>query len=147
MGRGRKPSVDTLKIAAGTDRAIKAPVEIPEPPDCLDTEARIEWDRVTVELFTLGLIARVDRAALTLYACAWSEWLRATAEIADTGHIILAPTGFPCLSPWLSVRNNAAKTIHSFLSEFGLSPAARMRLTEQKAPKKAKSKWEGLLGG
>lgn len=144
--RGRKPTAATLKLAAGTHQHPTPAVEVPEPPDVLRDEARAEWERITVELFTMGLIARVDRAALVIYCQSWAEWVHAVEQIAATGPIVQSPQGFPLLNPWLSVRDRAARTITSMLSEFGLSPAARFRLaTTRKAEKKAKSKWEGLI--
>ncbi|MCA8251575.1 P27 family phage terminase small subunit [Burkholderia multivorans] len=39
----------------------------------LNREARKEWKRITVELEKLGLISRLDRAALTLCCQAWGR--------------------------------------------------------------------------
>jgi phage terminase small subunit len=41
----------------------------------LIAEAKKEWRRITPELQSLGLIARIDRAALALYCQAYARWV------------------------------------------------------------------------
>jgi phage terminase small subunit len=79
--RGRKPKPTALKMFEGNPgkRALnrnepKPPAETPDCPVHLDDEAQAEWNRITPELSTLGLIARIGRAALAAYCQAWSRW-------------------------------------------------------------------------
>lgn len=51
---------------------VQPDVEIPGCPRHLLPEARKEWKRITPELEKLGLIAKIDRAALALYCQAWA---------------------------------------------------------------------------
>ena len=53
---------------------VQPEIEIPGCPSHLLKEARKEWKRITPELVKLGLIAKIDRAALALYCQAWA-WL------------------------------------------------------------------------
>jgi phage terminase small subunit len=81
---GRKPKPSALKMFEGNPgkRALnqnepKPPIETPECPVHLDDEVQAQWNRITPELTTLGLISRIDRAALAAYCQAWSRWVKA----------------------------------------------------------------------
>ena len=72
--RGRKPKPSALKMFEGNPgkRPLKQTepnptVETKECPVHLNDEAQAEWNRITPDLHTLGLVARVDRAALAAY--------------------------------------------------------------------------------
>lgn len=151
MTRGRKPKPTNLKILYGNQgkRALNEDeptpdVEIPEVPPHLDEEAREEWSRIALELHTLRVLARVDRAALAAYCQAWSRWVKAEGIIAKTGEVLKsADTGNFYRNPWLDVANRAMKQMHEFLVEFGMTPSSRSRIKVQ--PAKETTKWEGLL--
>lgn len=75
--------------AADLAGELHAPVELPKLPPHLLPEARREWKRIGAELVELGLVAKIDRAALALYcqAWAWMVWheqgLQAAIAAAD----------------------------------------------------------------
>ena len=71
----------------------------------------------------------LDRAALALYCQAWSRWVRASGEIEENGEVLKSKDGNPVQSPWVSLRNGAARDMHKFLAEFGMSPSSRTRVT------------------
>ncbi|MFQ8734852.1 MAG: P27 family phage terminase small subunit [Bilophila wadsworthia] len=48
------------------DEPTPAP-EIPDAPPHLSPEAREEWERLALELYELGILATIDRAALAAY--------------------------------------------------------------------------------
>jgi phage terminase small subunit len=92
--RGRKPKTSALKMFEGNPgrRSLnknepKPAVETPECPVHLDDEAQAEWNRITPDLHTLGLVARVDRAALAAYCQAWSRWVKAEEMLNSTGGV------------------------------------------------------------
>ena len=133
--RGRKPVPTQLKILHGNPghrplnlREPKPKRAVPPCPKELDTEARREWRRITRELKAVGLISRLDRAALASYCAAWSRFLSAQTELAKSGPVVKSPSGFPILNPYLSVLNAAVKQLNALLAELGLSPAARTRI-------------------
>ena len=80
---------------------------IPECPEELSDEAKKEWERVSAELLPMGLLSRVDRAALAGYCQAWATWIEAQASLREYGVIIKSPNGYPMSSPYLSVANKA----------------------------------------
>jgi hypothetical protein len=73
------------KSAAQLRDAISPDVEIPTCPRHLGAEARKEWKRISVELEKLGLIAQIDRAALSMYCTAWGRHVDAENKIRERG--------------------------------------------------------------
>lgn len=150
MARGRKPKPSKVKKLAGNPgkRKLKAaPAPVSVVPDCpgeLNEDGREEWDRITRELLPLGLITRIDRAALALYCAAWSTWCEATNEIRKNGLCVKSPNGYLIQNPYLAIANAAAKEMRGLLSELGLSPAARERLTIEK-PGESQSEFDKFL--
>ena len=83
--RGPLPNPQALRVlradtrpAGPTSRPVR---EMPTTPSWLDTEARAEWERVSGELYGLGLLTRIDRGVLTRYCAAWSLWTRLLRSI------------------------------------------------------------------
>jgi phage terminase small subunit len=92
MTAGRKSIPTEIKKLKGNpgkralnDKEPKPNVEIPECPAHLTGEARTEWDRITKELHALGNIARIDRAALTVYCMAWLDFVFASRPRGSVG--------------------------------------------------------------
>src|SRR5262249_30285062 len=78
---------------------------IPELPTILVGEALLEWHRITAELLQLGLVTKVDRAALAAYCQAWGRWVEAEEHLTTEATIFKSPSGYPVLSPWWVVAN------------------------------------------
>jgi P27 family predicted phage terminase small subunit len=113
-------------------------VEIPKCPPHLQAEAKKEWRRIAVELETLGLVTRIDRAALAAYCAAWAEVVFCEKKISaaneadpkgEAGMIWDTPSGYKQMSVWLQIRNRAYDRMMKFAAEFGMSPSARSRVT------------------
>ncbi|MDA8095576.1 MAG: phage terminase small subunit P27 family [Betaproteobacteria bacterium] len=125
------------KLAPGRLRDAVAPtVEIPRAPTHLKGAALKEWKRVTPELETLGLISRIDVAALAMYCTAWGRYVEAEEKIRELGEkglVDITPNGFKVQGVWLNVANKAMEQCKSFLAEFGMSPSARSRVTPSDA--------------
>jgi len=121
------------KKSAAELRGTLAPeVEIPAPPKHLRAEALKEWKRISVELEKLGLIANIDRAALSLYCTSWGRHVDAEnkiRELGERGLVDKTPNGFDVQSAWLNVSNKAMEQCLKYLAEFGMTPAARARVS------------------
>ncbi len=107
-------------------------VEIPEAPAHLSVIAKTEWVRITAELEPLGLITKLDMAALAVYCQAYGRYVHAEEKLAalgDEGLIGKTPSGYQQIGVWLQISNRAVEQMHKFLAEFGLSPSARSRVT------------------
>ena len=142
MPRGRKPKPTALKILEGNPgkralnkREPKPTPEMPTPPEHLDAIARVEWDRMAVELHHLGLLTGLDRAVLAGYCDAYSLWVRATQEmhamLAEPGSslVIVTEKGYQLPHPLVAIRNKARDAMLKFGVEFGLSPSSRSRVS------------------
>lgn len=152
MQRGAKPTPTKLKLLKGTARSDRFNRNEPKPsraiPSCpreLGDEARREWRRISKELDGLGLLTKVDRAALSLYCDAWGRWVEALEALKTYGVVMKSPNGYPTQSPYLSIANKAAEQIRLLLGEFGLSPSARSRVHAVPNGTEQESKWAGLL--
>ena len=131
MKPGPRPTpTNTLKLR-GSWRAGKRVDEpqptpnVPTKPRWLGGEAAREWQRIAGELADLGLLTRIDRAALVLYCQAWADYVQAKGKAAEKGPVVKSPTGSPIHNPWHSIANKAFDQLRQMLSEFGLTPASR----------------------
>lgn len=130
---GRRPvNLDEFRPAVSIP---KAPKHVRE-----DKDAFLEWKRITAELAKYGLVSEVDRAALTFYCVSWARHCEAERMIAKaaaagggSGLFVKTPNGFPVQSPWVAVSNKAMEICRVFLAEFGMTPAARTRVTPSEA--------------
>lgn len=110
-----------------------------DPPSWLPAGAMAEWRRVYPELDALGLMTRVDQAALVCWCMAVDNLERATLALAPTDEnprpeIQCAPSGYECVSGAELMRRQAMKDIRAFCQEFGFSPAARSRVSVPSKP-------------
>lgn len=154
--RGRKPKPTRLKILNGNPGCRPLNENEPTPragapsvPGHLDDEAKKEWKRVSKELAALGLLTRLDRAAFAAYCAAYSRWAAAERQVKQFGTVLSRlpekegdPPKF-YTNPYLHVANQAMEKMHSFASEFGLTPSSRTRI--QVAPRGAADPFEQFV--
>lgn len=148
--RGPKPQSNVIKLLRGNPgrRAIdlsdglQPEVAVPDAPRHLSKEARKEWRRITVELEELGLISRIDRAALSIYCQSWGRLVlaeqaleakrRAAADAgldeADAVFIQRTPTGFMRESALLRIVGKLQQDCDRYLASFGMSPSSRSKV-------------------
>ena len=144
---GRKPIPEHLKVVKGTSRKGRqnptAPVyknDIPPAPDHLSRDALIEWGRVSNDLYALGLLTKMDRAALAAYCQAYGRWVDAEGQLAISGFTIETTNGNVIQHPLVGIANQAMEHMRKFLIEFGLTPASRNKVSA-KSEKKDASPW------
>lgn len=125
-------------LASLLDDVVRPDVAVPPCPQHLEPEARAEWKRIAPHLRRLGLISQIDRAALTGYCVAWGRHVWAERRIKelsegdatrDKGYIGVTPSGYQQISVHTQMSNRALELMAKFLAEFGMSPAARSRVT------------------
>ncbi len=138
MRRGPKPVPTTLKLARGSrrigdlNRGGIEPRPKPARPTCpthLSRRAKVEWKRVSVQLERMGLLTQLDRSMLALYCQAYGRWVEAEEEAAVHGLVVKTKSGMLIQNPYLGIANRAAKQLHEFLVEFGMSPSSRTRVS------------------
>lgn len=159
--RGRKPKPTHLKLIEGNPgkrkiaSGLAAPMpELHAPPAFLSAEGQDEWRRGSAELYNLGLLTVVDRAALAAYCQSYSTWKQATDAINQMaardqltrGLMIKTTNGNAIQNPLIGTANKAASDMVRYAAEFGMTPSARARISAQ-PPGGAGSKFHGLIGG
>lgn len=135
---GKRP----LNLADG----LNPRVEIPSAPRHLGKEAVKEWKRITPLLEELGLISGLDRAALGLYCQAVGRLteLETSFNSKVAAHVAagmsypdavfevshdLTPNKFKQQSVLFQLLRAHREEVNRYLAHFGLSPAARARVT------------------
>lgn len=146
MREGRKPKPTHLKLVTGNPgkrplpkAEAKVVPALPSPPPHLSDEAKVEWGRVSEDLFKVGLLSSVDRAALAAYCQAFARWAQAERAIADMakrdaltgGLMIKTSNGNAIQNPLVGTANKAAADMVRYAAEFGMTPSARSRITAE----------------
>ena len=133
--RGRKPTPTAIRRSTGNkgkrgyNHAEPVPPEgIPDCPPHLCEEAKAEWLRLAEPLHEMGVLTMVDRAALAAYCQAYGRWVEAEQKLAQSPTMLKTPSGYVQQSPWLSVANKQMELMGRFMTELGLTPAARSRV-------------------
>lgn len=142
---GRKPLPNNLHVLHGNPgkRARNKNEPKPEPiaPSCprwLDGRGKAEWKRISGELEKLGLLTKVDRAAMAAYCQLYSRysqleeaataWFKAngsyTYEDVDKNGIVHIK-----IIPELTEARKYAPILRGYITEFGMTASARARLT------------------
>ena len=146
MGRmaGRKRKPEHLKVVAGTDRPDRANSAAPVPPTTLPVApgwltvrgAEIFMNLVAI-LDEMGIASSADTQIITLCASRIEEIEITTALVEDNGRTYetVSDTGSMFRSrPEVAQRNEAMRHAQSLLSELGLTPAARSKVSAMTRP-------------
>ena len=147
-GIGQKRLPSKLKLLKGSYRKEREnpdepvyKVEIPKYPSHLSNRARKEWRRISAILFNQGLLTNVDMACLAAYCQAYGRWAEAEAKLKKSKTLLIKTTsGNIIQNPLLGVANTAMKLMLQSLTEFGMTPSARSKVTSKKSEKK-KDPW------
>lgn len=148
--RGPKPQSNVFKLLRGNpgrrtldlSDGVHPEVAVPSTPRHLSPEARKEWRRITVELAEVGLVSRLDRAALSIYCQTWARLVlaetaleakrrQAAADGKDEAEAVFTqttPTGFQRESALIRIIGKLQQDCDRYLASFGMSPSSRSRV-------------------
>ena len=136
---GRKKLPTKLHILKGTDRKDRTnpsepepELKIPTPPEHLSEYALKEWNRITAELELIGLLTELDRTELAMYCQAYGRIVKYEKIVAEKGELYKTPNGSVQLSPAMWVINKAMEQCHKYLTEFGMTPSSRTKVSGKK---------------
>lgn len=101
----------------------------PEMPAGLEGDAAEAWNFLTQQLIVMEMDHMVDALALECACSAFGTYRKAQREIKRKGLFTKASTGWMQQSAAVAVAANARKEYLSFCNHFGLTPAARARLS------------------
>ncbi|MEN3213599.1 P27 family phage terminase small subunit [Methylorubrum populi] len=141
-GRKRKP--DALKQLAGTAQPCRMNPDAPiaregeaEAPEWLSERAAEIFGELTTITGGMGISSPDDTAMLALLASRLEEVEVCTAVIEDLGRVYISESKTGTMvrgRPEVAMRNEAMRHAQSLLSEFGLSPAARSKVSAVTPP-------------
>jgi P27 family predicted phage terminase small subunit len=144
MAGGRKKTPDKLKVVAGTDRPDRmnpdAPIASPGvavAPDWLSERAAELFGQLSATLDGMGIASPDDQPALALLASRLEEVELMTAILEDGGRTYEQKdeegnVRMRRAAPEAALRNEAMRHAQSLLAEFGLTPAARSKVSAGK---------------
>lgn len=143
--KGRKRKPDHLKVIAGTDQACRMNPDAPAPPEAMPiapgwlTKRGAEiFDGIVAILDEMGIASSADTQVITLCASRIEEVEITTALVEDNGRIYetTSENGQTMVRsrPEVAQRNEAMRHAQSLLSELGLTPAARSKVSVTKKP-------------
>ena len=139
--RGRTPKPVQLSKLSGDRRAmarnpLEMPFAVPVSPAWLSDEAKNEWDEIVPVLARMRVISEADKIAIAQLADALSRWKHIGANIKKSGgyaHPIKDRNGVTVglrRNPMVSMHIEYGLVVQKLLSQFGMTPSARARLTE-----------------
>ena len=106
---------------------------LPKCPPHLQGAAREAWDRLCEELAASGVLTTADMEVVALLAAEWARLVDAEQHLAETGPVMTSPNGHLVQNPWLWVVRASAKDVLRLLTELGLTPASRARVSGPKS--------------
>jgi P27 family predicted phage terminase small subunit len=137
---GRKRLPDHLKIVKGTAQKCRmnpdapvADIDSPRPPAWLSRRAVEHFAVLRERIAGLGIASKTDTEALAIAAMRMAEIEECDRDIEQLGRVLAEEGKTPRANPAVGQRSEAMRHLQSLLAEFGLTPAARSKVT---APKK-----------
>lgn len=152
--RGRKPKPTALKMLEGNpgkrqlnpfEPVLADKNEVPECPDWLEEEAKMEWKRLSGNLADLGLLTQMDVQAFASYCQAYARWREAEEFITQHGSIVKTGSGSWQQVPQVSIAHHNQKIMMQAAAEFGLTPSSRSRIIASQSASHAADEMELLL--
>ena len=100
------------------------------------------------ELFDLGVLTSVDRAALTAYCVAYEQMVTARVALSQPGvsMVVVNAKGEQVQNQWVRVMNMAMDQMRKYMVEFGMTPSSRSRVTVTKQTEPSLDELLGLGG-
>ena len=136
-GRPRKPTL--LKKIQGTHRPCREnpeepmlPAEVPITPDHLNDYARKEWEEISIILYNQGILSIIDKAALAGYCVMYGRWVEAEKKVEEEPFVTENVVGQLITNPYIKIANEAYKLMAKALTEFGMTPASRPKISVKK---------------
>lgn len=101
-------------------------------PGYLDNDAKKEWRRI-LKLFAEEEkeITEKDSKALERYCINYSDTLKFSALLKESGYLIYSPNGYPQQHPYCQLKKNAEQEMRNWMKELGLTPASRARMNKK----------------
>jgi P27 family predicted phage terminase small subunit len=135
-GKGFPPAPAAILKLGGNKPKPPPANPAPGAPKCpawLPKEAKAKWREIVPLLARAKVICLLDRAVLSAYCVAWSEFVEATALLAKDGRTVTCGTGASKPHPAVGMQRSAASMLRLLGASLGLSPEGRLRLRVEAA--------------
>lgn len=132
-GPNRTPTA--ILAARGSWRANSRPNEpkpavcVPRCPKGLDDVRKALWKSYGRILAEMGVLTEGDSSALSLLVDADATYRTLEEQVRTQGHTIKGRMQDIVKNPAVAMRDNAWKRLLKILTEFGLSPASRTKVS------------------
>ena len=80
--------------------------------------------------------------ALAAYCQSYGRWVEAERKLSETPALLKMPSGYVQQNPWLTIASKQLELMHKYLSEFGLSPVSRSRVSISSSSSLRPKPWE-----
>jgi P27 family predicted phage terminase small subunit len=111
-------------------------VAVPDPPPSISDDARKCWDELVAVIGPMRVLTTIDALALAQLAEYLARWRAATESIAKFGSVTIIKDDHGRVkgikrSPYVQMQIEYGLMLRRMMSEFGMTPAARARITKQ----------------
>lgn len=136
MKPGPAPKPTILKRIAGNPG--QRPLNDNEPsfeqdeihiPHYLVEDEKMEWVRLAPMLVQVGLLTEGDEIALAILCAKLVRWKRARRRLAKSGELYVTDKGNQIQHPNVGIVNRLEADITRLITEFGLTPSSRSRIS------------------
>lgn len=149
IGAGRPPIPAAIKAAEGNGKRDRGGrLIVPDPPagpvgtgtcpEWLSERGKLAWTRLTSILVDLGVAREADEIHMAMIANAYSilQEAREELDVLPKGErfLIKHKGGTVQQHPLIGVMNRQTEIIHRLACDFGLTPAARIKLMRDDMP-------------
>jgi P27 family predicted phage terminase small subunit len=131
QGRPRKPRLPPSDLLS----------KLPNPPEWLSSEARMEWRRTGALLVARHQLTAADLVPLEAYCAAKGRLVEAERTIKKDGLIIGGSHGGQVANPACAIAGEASRSLKSLALLLGL------RRKGQNEEAAQDDRWEGLIDG
>ena len=144
MGKGRKKLPTAVKAAQGTlqkcrtlenEMTVVVCETIPEAPEWLSELGKIEWDKITFELFQKKMLHHIDLKLIEAYCNTIALHIETEQMLRDKGRIQIFKNADGSLKhmqavPYQKIANDALDRALKIAAQFGLTPSARASISQ-----------------
>jgi P27 family predicted phage terminase small subunit len=119
------------------ENSLKGMNDCVKPPKWLDEKARKEFRRLAKDLILLDIITNVDVGGLAIACDAYSKYIMASAAITEStidAEITKSSNNAIVKRHPLAAVEKYATIYRQYCAEYGLTPAARIKLSAQYKP-------------
>ena len=135
-----------IHVRSEGEKRIKAKSDALSAPNWLSDDAALEFERVVTEFRQIDMLDNLDLSVLAVYADNYAQYVKAATYLNIHGPIFKTTNGYESPSPWLKVKDQAAKNIFTCSTKLGLAVTDRLKLITPVKEEKEVNKFVKFLG-